>query len=52
MRLPFALHTLRHTDPSVVYTGFLYGVADRESYGFPIGLKLDDLRFCVPSESK
>lgn len=52
VKLPFALHTLSHSDPSAVYMGLLYGVADRESYGFPIGLRLDDLKFCSPSDSK
>lgn len=52
VKLPFALHTLTHTDPEAVYMGLLYGQADRESYGFPIGLKMDILHVCKATEGE
>ena len=52
VKLPFALHTLTHNDPDAIYIGLLYGFADRESYGFPIGLKMDILQVCEPTAGK
>ena len=34
--------TLSHTDPSVRFSGYLVGIADRESYCVPIGPHLPE----------
>ena len=41
-----SVHNFRHNSPSATFCAWLYGSADRESYGFPIGLQLQSVNLC------
>ena len=40
---PNKFHTVQHKNPTVVFGCYLYGHADRESYGFPCGARLTQI---------
>jgi len=50
VRIDDGLYHLSHSNASVAYMGLLYGAGNRESYGFPIALKLDILNICVEED--
>lgn len=34
------VHTIQHEDPTITLSVIVYGNADKESYGFPAGMRL------------
>eukprot|EP00105_Crassostrea_gigas_P037696 XP_019921844.1 PREDICTED: IgGFc-binding protein-like [Crassostrea gigas] len=41
--VPTGFHSFRHTSPIVMFGGYLYGLANMESYGFPAGMRLSPI---------
>uniref|UniRef100_A0A8W8IN47 IgGFc-binding protein N-terminal domain-containing protein n=1 Tax=Magallana gigas TaxID=29159 RepID=A0A8W8IN47_MAGGI len=41
--VPTGSHSFRHTSPIVMFGGYLYGLANMESYGFPAGMRLSPI---------
>lgn len=41
--VPTGSHSFRHTSPIVFFGGYLYGLANYESYGFPAGTRLSPI---------
>ena len=37
------VHTVQHEDPTVTLSVIVYGNADKESYGFPAGMRLANI---------
>ncbi|VDI81772.1 Hypothetical predicted protein, partial [Mytilus galloprovincialis] len=43
-------HTVRHTSPISIFGGFLYGKANKETYGFTTGMRMAKINsICVPT---
>ncbi|XP_071171034.1 SCO-spondin-like [Mytilus edulis] len=43
-------HTVRHTSPISIFGGFLYGKANKETYGFTTGMRMAKINsVCVPT---
>nr|XP_034328892.1 IgGFc-binding protein [Crassostrea gigas] len=41
--VPTGFHSFRQTSPIVMFGGYLYGLANMESYGFPAGMRLSPI---------
>ena len=37
------MHTIQHEDPTITMSVVVYGNADKESYGFPAGMRIADI---------